>query len=234
MAGDMLISFGICFVLLASFYIRQTKSDSPLLKPSFFKNDIVMYASIAGFFSYMTMISLSFMFPYLLENTFEMTPFQTGLALMAIPATTAFASPISGHLSDKFGQRPVATLGTILYTLAIISLFFINENSPTWRVMLSLVFFGIGLGMFGSPNNSAIMGSVDIKDRGSAGGIVATVRNLGMVSGLGIISLVYNAGVQSRSESAILTHLGAFKGALPIILVLSMIALVFSALRRSV
>jgi EmrB/QacA subfamily drug resistance transporter len=233
-AGDMLISFGICIVLLGSFYIRQLRSESPLLKPSLFKNEIVLFASIAGFFSYMTMISLSFMFPYLLENTFKMTPLQSGLILVSIPATTAFASPISGHLSDKFGQRPIATLGTIMYIFAIITLFFINADSPTWRLVFSLILFGIGLGMFGSPNNSAIMGSVDIRDRGSAGGIVATVRNLGMVSGLGVISLVYNAGVKSSGGDDILTHLGAFKGALPIIAVLSLVTLIFSALRRSV
>jgi len=234
LAVDMLVSFGVCFILLSLFYVRQIKSESPLLKPSFFKNDIVMFASVAGFFSYMTMISLSFMFPYLLENTFGMTPFQTGLVLVCIPVTTAFASPISGHLSDKFGQRPIATSGAALSTIAIISMYLLNANSPTWHIMLNLVIFGLGLGMFGSPNNSAIMGSVDIRDRGSAGGIIATVRNLGMVSGLGIISLVYNAGVKGRGENVILAYLGAFKEALPIIAVFSLMALVFSALRRSV
>ncbi|OGC89585.1 MAG: hypothetical protein A2W25_14580 [candidate division Zixibacteria bacterium RBG_16_53_22] len=233
LAGDMLISFGVCFIFLATFYVRQIKSESPLLKPSFFKNNIVMFASVAGFFSYMTMISLTFMFPYLLQNAFGMTPFQTGLVLVCIPATTAFASPISGYLSDKFGQRPIATSGAALSTIAIISMYLITADSSTWRIILNLVIFGLGLGMFGSPNNSAIMGSVDIRDRGSAGGVIATVRNLGMVSGLGIISLVYNAGVKSRGES-MLAYLGAFKAAIPIIAVLSLMVLVFSALRRSV
>jgi len=234
MTADMFISFVTCFVLLTIFYRRQKKSNSPLLKPSFFKNDIVMFASIAGFFSYMTMISLSFMFPYLLENTFKMTPFQSGLVLVVIPATTAFASPISGHLSDKFGQRPIASLGSAICAAAIISMFFFGASSPTWQIVVSLVCFGCGLGMFGSPNNSAIMGSVDIKDRGAAGGIIATVRNLGMVSGLGVISLLYNMGIKNRGDGAIMAYLGAFKGALPAIMTLSIIALIFSALRKSV
>ena len=233
-AGEMGLYFVTCAVLLGVFYVRQLRSNAPLLKPGFFRNDIILLASVAGFFTYMTMISLTFMFPYLLQNTFRLSPFDTGLVLVVIPATTAVVSPLSGHLSDRFGQRPIASLGSILFTCAILSMFLVNQSSPVGQIVISLALFGIGLGMFGSPNNSAIMGSVDIRDRGSAGGIVATVRNLGMVSGLGIISLLYNAGLKANTGSGSLAYLMAFRGALPVIVGLSAMSLIFSGLRKSV
>jgi len=99
----------------------------------------------------------------------------------------------------------------------------------------SLIGFGLGLGMFGSPNNSAMMGSVDIKDRGAAGGMLATVRNLGMVTGLGVISVIYNLGLGNvRPSGGATTYLMAFKESLPFVIVFSLMALVFSALRRSI
>jgi len=226
--------FSICIIVLAVFFKRQSTADSPLLKISFLKNDIFLFASIAGFFSYMAMIALTFMLPFLLENSYGKTPFDTGKILVVIPATTVFISPISGFLSDKLGQRPVASVGSLISTLAIASMFFAAPEYSSWGIIASLIVFGVGLGMFGSPNNSALMGSVDYKDRGAAGGILATVRNLGMVSGLGIISVIYNSGITRVSASPADAYFLAFKKALPIVAGFSFMALVFSALRKSV
>jgi len=79
------------------------------------------------------------------------------------------------------------------------------------------------------------MGSVENKDRGAAGGILATVRNLGMVTGLGAISLIFNAGVKRASDlGEALSYLKAFKGAIIFVIIFSVISLIFSAMRRSV
>ncbi len=49
-----------------------------------------------------------------------------------------------------------------------------------WRLAL----FGLGTGIFQSPNNSAVMGSVPRPHLGIASGILATMRNVGMVLGI--------------------------------------------------
>jgi nitrate/nitrite transporter NarK len=182
----------------------------------------------------MTMIALSFMLPYLLEHSFNFTPFNTGNILVIIPAMTVFMSPLSGILSDKFGQRPIASIGTFISTAAIAAMYLIKPGSSTLHIIINLGIFGIGLGMFGSPNNSALMGSVDLKDRGSAGGVLATVRNLGMVTGMGVISVIYNSGIGNPTTAVNAVYAQAFHSALPVVIVFSIIALIFSALRRSV
>jgi EmrB/QacA subfamily drug resistance transporter len=232
---DIFIFIALSAALMAIFIIRQKRSRSPLFNPLFLKNGIFVFASIAGFFSNMAMIALTFMLPYLLEHTFGKTPLDSGAILVTIPATIVIFSPLAGYLSDKFGQRPVSSLGLLISTSSIISMLFINPDVPMWKIIMALIAFGIGIGVFGSPNNSALMGSVDIKDRGSAGGVLATVRNLGMVSGLGIISIIYNAGLKNMSDlNEAAAYAGAFNGALPAVIAFSLIALVFSTLRKSV
>jgi len=49
-----------------------------------------------------------------------------------------------------------------------------------WR----LAIFGLGTGIFQSPNNSAVMGSAPRPQLGVASGILSTVRNVGMVFGI--------------------------------------------------
>ena len=46
------------------------------------------------------------------------------------------------------------------------------------------MFFGVGNGIFQSPNNSAVMGSVPRPYLGIASGVLATMRNVGMVMGV--------------------------------------------------
>lgn len=50
---------------------------------------------------------------------------------------------------------------------------------------------GLGNGAFQTPNNSSIMGSVPEDRRGIASGMLATMRNIGMVLGTAIAGAVF-------------------------------------------
>ena len=224
----------LTIALAILFFMRQWKSDRPLFETGLLKNGIFVYSSAAGFFTYMGLIGLSFMLPFLLEKTFGLEPLVTGRVLVAVPATTVFVSPLAGFLSDRLGQRRIATLGLAIAVISILFLFRLNPGTSIFRIVINFVGIGLGLGFFGSPNNSALMGSVDHKNRGSAAGILATVRNLGMVSGVSIVSLVFNSALGRAVDSDVIKYFVAFRTALPAVLVFASIALILSSLRRSV
>jgi EmrB/QacA subfamily drug resistance transporter len=224
----------LSLLLIGFFFKRQFKSERPLFYPYLLRNDIFMLSSAAGFFTYMGMMGVSFMMPFFLEKSIGLAPLQTGKILMAVPATTVIASPLAGFLSDKFGQRRIATTGLGIWLISIFGLFMFNTETSTATIVVNLVGLGVGLGLFGSPNNSALMGSVDLKSRGSAAGLLATVRNLGMVSGIGIVSLIFNYALRVQSTSVQTSYSSAFRYALPVVLGFSVVAVVLSALRKSV
>jgi MFS family permease len=51
---------------------------------------------------------------------------------------------------------------------------------------------GLGSGMFQTPNNSAVMGSVPAEYRGTASGVLATMRNTGMVLGVAVSGALFS------------------------------------------
>jgi hypothetical protein len=57
--------------------------------------------------------------------------------------------------------------------------------------MLRVAPFGIGLGLFQSPNNSAIMGSVPTNRLGIASGLLSLSRTLGQTTGLSLMATVF-------------------------------------------
>ncbi len=60
------------------------------------------------------------------------------------------------------------------------------------RLLLwTLVVIGLGVGMFTTPNSSALMGSVTANHRAVASGIMATNRNLGMSIGVALATAIF-------------------------------------------
>jgi len=65
-----------------------------------------------------------------------------------------------------------------------------------WRLAIA----GMGAGLFQSPNNSAVMGSVPVAHLGVASGILAAMRNVGMVLGIAVAGAVlYNCAPVTHS-----------------------------------
>jgi hypothetical protein len=63
-----------------------------------------------------------------------------------------------------------------------------------------LAIAGMGAGLFQSPNNSAVMGSVPVVHLGIASGILAAMRNMGMVLGIAVAGAVlYNCAPVTHS-----------------------------------
>jgi hypothetical protein len=72
----------------------------------------------------------------------------------------------------------------------------LDASSSAWDVIWRLCIVGLGMGMFQSPNNSAVMGSVPPWHLGIASGILAAVRNVGMVLGIAITSAVLHNSLE--------------------------------------
>src|SRR6185312_15050985 len=109
-----------------------------------------------------------------------------GIFLLPMTAGFLIAGPISGHLSDRFGARAFATGGMLLFGASFIGLLLIPiDFSYAWFAVL-IVANGIGVGMFSSPNSSAVMSSVPARQRGATSGMRSTFQNSGTALSIGI------------------------------------------------
>jgi hypothetical protein len=75
---------------------------------------------------------------------------------------------------------------------------------PYWAFALLIAVNGIGVGMFGAPNTSAIMGSVPARQRGVASGMRSTFQNSGTSVSIGVFFSLMIIGL-SRSLPTTLT-----------------------------
>jgi len=157
-----------------------------------------MFVAIAGVF---------ILLPFYLEDVLHYNTQQVGLLLAVVPVGLGIFAPLSGALSDRFGARPITVLGLLTLLVGYVALIGLSTETTTWGYILRLIPIGIGMGIFQSPNNSAIMGSVPRERLGVASGLLSITRTLGQTIGIALLGALW--------ASRVIVHAGGFLAAGP-------------------
>lgn len=191
-SGFTLLAIGIAVILLISFVLQERRAKDPMLDLSLYRIRTFSAGTGAGFLSFISLFTTTIMIPFYMQYVLHFSASTVGLAMVANPLVMVIVAPLSGWLSDHIGSIVLATSGLIINALGFISLSMLNAHASFWLITLHLAVFGLGQGMFQSPNNSSIMGSVPKTKLGVAGGFNALVRNIGMVVGISLSVALFN------------------------------------------
>ena len=192
-------------VLLAAFCVLETKIAEPMFRMGLFRIRAFAAGNIASLLSAIARGGLQFMLIIWLQGIwlplhgydFADTPLWAGIYLVPLATGFMLAGPVSGYLSDRFGQRLFATAGLLITAAGFTGLLLLPVDFPYWAFALLIFCNGIGSGLFASPNTSAIMSSVPASHRGAASGMRATFQNSGMSLSIGIFFSLMIAGLAS-------------------------------------
>ncbi|MDF1531300.1 MAG: MFS transporter [ANME-2 cluster archaeon] len=221
-------------VFLAGFVMAEKKVDQPMVELSLFKNRPFSASNASGLLSFVAMFTVILLMPYYLEKILGYNPSHVGMALIAVPLVMALVAPISGWISDKTNSFILSSIGMGVSCLALFLLGNLDQNATFPDIVVRLGMIGLGMGLFQSPNNSIVMGSVPKNRLGIAGGMLGMVRNLGMVTGVAISGAVFTSGFQSN-QAAGLTYeasfLGGFHNAFMVAAVISGVGIIMSLMR---
>ena len=203
--------------VLVAFCIFETKIAEPMFQMSLFKiraftagNAASLLGSIArGGLQFMLVIWLAGIWLPQHGYDFAVTPLWAGIYMLPLTAGFLIAGPISGTLSDRYGQRLFATSGLLLAALCFVGLMLLPVDFSYWVFALLIFGNGVGSGLFASPNTSAIMSSVPARHRGSASGMRSTFQNSGMALSIGIFFSLMIAGLASTLPRTLTSGLTA-------------------------
>jgi len=182
-------AFGGIFVAI------ESRVASPMLDMSLFSSRIFSTSTASAVLNYICLYSIAFLMPFYLIQGRGLGPAQAGLILTAQPLVMAVAAPLSGTLSDRIGSRLLSTAGMAILGIGLLLLARLGSESPFGQVAGALVVVGIGIGIFISPNTSALMGAAPRNRQGIAAGVLATARNVGMVLGVGLAGAIFTTVV---------------------------------------
>lgn len=108
----------------------------------------------------------------------------SGTFFLVFAATLALCRPLSGKLSDRYGEAAVIVPA---FAISIIALLVLGFSTGLSGVLVSAVLYGIGFGSAQPALHAATIRLARIDRRGSANATLATATDLGI--GLGAIVL---------------------------------------------
>ena len=238
----VLILAAIGALLLFFFLAVERRAVQPVLDLRLFRNRLFSIASISHVFLYMSTIAVTFLMPFYFIQGLGFNSTKAGLLLATIPATHLIVSPLSGRISDKLGTFSLCASGLALVSVGLFLLSWLGINASIGDIVLYLVILGIGIGLFATPNTSAIMGSVSKESLNSASAMVGTLRHIGMSVGLAIAGSVFAANqfshaTQLTSQGLLqdvvegLSTISGVQDTILVALVIAMLGLLVSVLR---
>jgi len=178
-------------VFLVIFITLELRVNQPMLDLRLFKSTLFSVSLATGFIVFICLAGSLLLVPFYAENVLGFNPQQTGLLMAVVPVALGIVAPISGNLSDRYGSRPITVAGLAMMTVGFFLVSRLNANTPVWEYILRFLPVGIGMGVFQSPNNSAIMGAAPRSRLGIASGMLSVTRTLGQTTGIAILGALW-------------------------------------------
>ncbi|GII57380.1 MFS transporter [Planotetraspora thailandica] len=211
----VLTGIGVGVLLLAVFCVIETKVADPMFQLSLFRIPQFSAGSLAVLLSAIGRGGLQFMLIIWLQGiwlplhgfAFEETPLWAGIYMLPLTVGFLAAGPVSGYLSDRYGQRLFASVGLIIVAAAFVGLMVLPVDFPYWVFAALLAISGIGSGIFSSPNTSRVMSSVPANQRGAAAGMRGTFQNSGQALSIGVFFSLLIVGLATGLPNALTSGL---------------------------
>ena len=195
-------------VALPAFVAIERRAEHPMLDLSLFRNRLVSVNLFAGWASFAAIGGVFILLPFYLERVLGHPPAETGLLLASVPLALGISAPAAGSISDRIGPWPVILVGLTILLASYLLMLTLDTRTSAVAYLVTMAPVGLGMGIFQSPNNSAIMGAVPPRRLGVTSGLLTITRITGQLSGISILGAVWasrvaaHAGVRGEPSAA--------------------------------
>jgi MFS family permease len=174
-----------------------------MLDLALFRNSGFSLNLLTGFATFVCISGLLLIFPFYLQLVKKMDQQHIGLVMSVVPLSLVVLAPISGTLADRVGTRRVSLIGlfTVLASYLLISRLTVF-TTVAYFIFLTLP-NGIGMAIFQSPNNTAIMAAAPRHRSGVANGILSLSRTLGQLTGVSLLGAFFARRLQYYEGKAV-------------------------------
>jgi EmrB/QacA subfamily drug resistance transporter len=185
------------------FLAFEKRCSSPVLDVALvMSNRVFAFSNLATLINYAASSGIAFFFSLYLQVVRGYSPQGAGLILIIQPVFQSVLSPLFGRLADEISPAGMATAGMALGAVSLGLASQIHAATPMYLIIGMLALMGVGFSLFSSPNTTTVMGSVPPKSYGIASSFLATMRTIGMLCSMTIITLVFKHYMGDHPVSA--------------------------------
>ncbi|MFC7362591.1 MFS transporter [Nocardioides astragali] len=205
--------------LLVPFVLWERRAGDPVVAFYVFRSVTFSAGTVLVAVQNLVMYALLFEVPLIAKELLDLGARATGQLLVSLMLAMVIVSPVGGRLVDRVGARAVALAGSVVALVGIVALARVDLTA-VGQVAVPLALLGAGLGLATPAAQSASTTAAPADDAGMAAGIGSTMRYLGGLTGVAVMSLLLDVtGTRAAVVSDHRTLMTVFAGALVIGLV---------------
>lgn len=186
--------------MLPVFIWVEQRVPYPIIDLSLFRAPTFSLNLFTATLAFIAISGVVLLLPIYLNLVLGLEMTQVGLLMAAVPLIMVLLQPLSGALSDRLGTRPVSLVGLCFIVAGYLTMTTLQVDSSPLGFVARMLPVSIGMAIFNSPNNSAIMGAVPRARLGIASGILSMVRTLGQVTGIAALGAFFASRVAVYSD----------------------------------
>jgi EmrB/QacA subfamily drug resistance transporter len=208
--NSLLLAVG-AVVLFGIFFRLERKAAQPVLDTGLFTNRSFSMATLTNFIQMTAASIVPVLIPFVLINGLLYSQSTSGLVMALIAIPSVILSPLSGWISDRIGNRIPMVFATVCFSFALFLFSRMSIDSTMLHICLVGVIFGVGMGIFMAPNQSAVISAAPRRNLATALGIANAMRLLGASIGTALGGTLY--AYRQMAHQAVLTEEGVFSTA---------------------
>lgn len=196
-------AFALFVTGLVAFYFIETRSRSPLIHLSLFKNVNFTAGNITSALLMFGLMGILFLLILYFQIILGFSAVKTGLVLLPMSAMVVFIAPLAGKMAERKGVRWILASGMLLISIAIFFMADLSVDTAWQSLIIPLILAGVGMGLVMAPVSTVIMASACVEKSGAASGVMTTMRQIGSLLGIAVLGAVLQSQLASGMISAV-------------------------------
>ncbi|MGI8608295.1 MAG: MFS transporter [Candidatus Dormibacteria bacterium] len=200
----MLAASLVVFAVFAVFErSRERQGKDPLVALSLFKNRSFMAGVLLYFVFFSALPAMFLSLTLWLQIGLGFDALKAGLTTIPFAVGSGIFSGVSARLITRAG-RNLLNIGGVVLVIGVVGVIFtahqVGPGLSGPELIPALFLCGAGLGLLISPSVNFILAAVDVKDAGSASGLITTVQQMGGAMGIAIIGVIFFGLIGSNAD----------------------------------
>jgi hypothetical protein len=189
-------------VALAAFVAVERRAVEPVLPLRLFRSPLFTLSNIAAFMVSVMMFGAMIYLPVYAQGVLGVSATNSGLILMPMSVAMIGLSILSGLVITRTGRYKLQTIaGILIMGVGFWLLTQLHHGSSQTELTLSMVVFGVGLGMALQVFTLIIQNSSQRKDLGVATASTQFFRNVGSTVGTAVFGTIMTSGLAGNIAS---------------------------------
>lgn len=223
-------------ITFVGFIIREKTFESPVISIDVLTDKRISVSIFSALLAYMSMVPVSFLLPFYLQEALGFSQMTTGVFLVIQPIMISVTGPIAGLVSERVNAQVQTTIGLIVQLSGLVILALMIPN--VFGMGVGVAVMGTGLSFFNVANGNFIMTSAPKKYMG----VVSALTNLARTTGFsiatalvttifGVFFLTYNPWGFGSGPLFVAGYSRALQSSIWVFSALTVIAAIISTIR---